>query len=110
MRRLSPHAVVGYSHRLMRRRAVEGDAMVAGLGRRRDHRPGRDARRPPAGPDRPTLHGAALRPRRGKAAAQGSDEDITAMTDGPGPQWGVSRLQPKDRTRTSPPCWDIRFP
>ena len=37
--------------------------MAAGLARRLDHRLGRDARRPPAGAVRPTLHWAALRPR-----------------------------------------------
>ena len=63
MRRLSPHAVVGYGHRVMRRRVVDGVAMAAGIARRLDHRPGRDARRPPAGAVRATLHRAALRPR-----------------------------------------------
>ena len=42
---------------------MDGDAMAAGLARRLDHRLGRDARRPPAGAVRPTLHRAALRPR-----------------------------------------------
>ena len=37
--------------------------MAAGLARRLDHRLGRDARRPPAGAVRRTLHRAALRPR-----------------------------------------------
>ena len=37
--------------------------MAAGIARRLDHRPGRDARRPPAGEVRATLHRAALRPR-----------------------------------------------
>ena len=48
MRRLSPHAVVGYGHRVMRRRALDGVAMAACIARRLDHRLGRDARRPPA--------------------------------------------------------------
>ena len=42
---------------------MDGDAMAAGLARRLDHRLGRDARRPPAGAVRRTLHRAALRPR-----------------------------------------------
>src|SRR5208337_5440744 len=37
MRRLSPHAVVGYGHRVMRRRAVDGVAMAACIARRLDH-------------------------------------------------------------------------
>ena len=63
MRRLSPHAVVGYGHRVMRRRALDGVAMAACIARRLDHRLGRDARRPPASAVRATLHRAALRPR-----------------------------------------------
>ena len=39
---------------------MDGDAMAAGLARRLDHRLGRDARRPPAGAVRRTLHRAAL--------------------------------------------------
>ena len=42
---------------------MDGDAMAAGLARRLDHRLGRDARRPPAGAVRRTLHRAALCPR-----------------------------------------------
>ena len=63
----------------MRRRAVDGDAMAAGLARRLDHRLGRDARRPPAGAVRRTLHRAALCPRpphrRQLAAPAGAARD-----------------------------------
>ena len=66
-------------HRLMRRRAVDGDAMAVGIARRLDHRLGRNARRPPAGAVRRTLHRAALRPRpphrRQLAGACGAGRD-----------------------------------
>ena len=42
---------------------MDGVAMAAGIARRLDHRSGRDARRPPVGAVRATLHRAALRPR-----------------------------------------------
>jgi hypothetical protein len=60
---------------------VDKDAMAAGTARRPDHRPGPDARRPSAGPVRPTLHRPALRlwpahvPRRLRTCAAGRDDN-----------------------------------
>ena len=59
---------------------MDGDAMAVGIARRLDHRLGRNARRPPAGAVRRTLHRAALRPRpphrrqlAGRACGAGRD-------------------------------------
>ena len=87
----------------MRRRAVDGDALAADLARRLDHRLGRDARRPPAGAVRRTLHRAALCPRlphRRQLAVPAARARLQARllparqrrTQGPGDRRGLAPL------------------